>query len=315
LKKKSFFKARKIGIKTLSKFGLHDKILEPPTVESNIPIVYHALNEDIKFINATSSDSGLQLPDKLIISKGVYNFFKKDYTLKEEGLYRFIYPGHINQQRIVYENDLNSLLSAICWVSSHGNSDDKKNFLEIYNKALSSKVFLTCGPIIEWIIEILKNYSIKCRIVSSLTLEEWNSYDNGHVMIEIYNDDMKKWVVYDLDNNCFFESNKKPLSFIEFFYCVKNKNYKINYLSPQSNMAISKFVDDNTNFDYNFILETKLSTEKLRRIWYKRIIQVPLITDGNFNYFFDLKNKNKIESYSSYYKFLTQENFMHRFYV
>ena len=146
-------------------------------------------------------------------------------------------------------------------------------------------------------------------------MEEWNSYDNGHVMIEIYNDDVKKWVAYDLDNNCFFESNNKLLSFIEFFYCVKNENYKINYLSPQSNMAISKFVDDNTNFDYNFILETKLSTEKLRRIWYKRIIQVPLITDGNFNYFFDLKNKNKIESYSSYYKFLTQENFMHRFYV
>ena len=44
----------------------------------------------------------------------------------------------------------------------------------------------------------MKN-GVKSRLVSSLTLDSWNSYDNGHIMIEVFRPELKKWVVYDID--------------------------------------------------------------------------------------------------------------------
>ena len=216
MKEKSVNKIKKIGAKTLSGIGFGKKIIDPPSSESNKPLVYFARNQDIKLVNEIENNLGIELPNDLVIEKGAYNFYNKTYDLKEEGVYRFVYPEKINQQRIVYEKDLDSLLSAICWISSHGNTDDGKDFLEINNKVLNSKIFLTCGPKTEWIENFLSKYSVKCRIVASLTLEKWNSYDNGHVMIEIFREDLKKWILYDLDNNCFFEKNQKQKA-KEFF--------------------------------------------------------------------------------------------------
>jgi len=293
--------------------GKRDKIIEPPSDNTNVPVVYYALNEDVKIISNTENLSE-QLSDKLIIHKGKYNFHNQTYDLKEEGLYRFSFPPKDNQQRIVYEKNLDSLLSSVCWISAHGTDDDEKNYDEINKKAINSKIFLTCGPTINWTMELLKQQSIKARIVSSLTLEEWNSYDNGHIMIEIFHPDLQKWIVYDIDNNCYFKTNNKSLSFLEFYSSIQSDEYKIHYLAPQSNMAISKFIDRKSNYDFNFILELKLATEKLRRRWYKKIVQVPLILDEKFSYFFDQKNRDKIEKYSSYYKFLKYDDFIKKFY-
>ena len=111
-----------------------------------------------------------------------------------------------------------------------------------------------------------------------------------------------------------WNNSKDTINCLKSLENLKDDNYEIKYLAPQSNMAISNFIDSKSNFDFNFILETKLLTEKLRRKWYKRVIQVPLITDGDYNYFFDETNRNHVEKYSSYYKFLKQDDFMEKFY-
>ncbi len=311
MKRKRFLSARKFGINSLSRIGIKDRIIDPPSSENNLPIVYHPLNEDIRFLEGMNKEHGKILPNQLIIQRGIYTFFDKDYDLNNEGLYRFSFPLKINQQRIVFEKNIDSLLSAICWISSHGSIDNEKDFSEINKKAENSKISLTCGPIIEWVSSILKNYSIKHRIVSCLTLQNWNSYDDGHIMIEIFRDELKKWILYDLDNNSFFEAENNVLSFIEFFEHVKEGDYNIKYLAPPSFFT---FHEKKANYDFNFILESKLSTERLRRNWYKRVMQVPLINNDKHTYFFDIKNKKRVESYSSYYKFLEKETFMKNFY-
>ncbi len=48
-----------------------------------------------------------------LISTGTYDFSGNSYLLENEGLYRFLLPGKVNAQRIVYKNDLDSLLSSI----------------------------------------------------------------------------------------------------------------------------------------------------------------------------------------------------------
>ena len=78
-------------------------------------------------------------------------------------------------------------------------------------KALNSKIFGTCGTITIWIQEILESNNIKSRIVQTLTLDDWNTYDNGHTMIEVYHNDLQKWILYDLDSNVYFSKNGIPL--------------------------------------------------------------------------------------------------------
>lgn len=293
--------------------GIREKIIQSPSFDSNTPFAYFALFDNIEIINPSSTHSA-DLPESLVIPSGKYSFYNKTYDLKKEGLYRFVFPGKENQQRIVYQKNIDALLSGICWIYSHGNSDDEKNYNQLTNKALHSKLFATCGPISEWANKFLKELNIKSRIVSSLTLDEWNSYDNGHVLVEVYRNDFDKWVVYDLDNNSYFTYHNTPLSLIEFAERVITNDYTIEYLFPNSDIDKFNYYDNKTKYNYAFVMEARFANEDTRRKWYKRVIQVPLIGDDKYNYFFNDTNISRAQSYSSYYKFMNKEEFLEKFY-
>jgi len=159
---------------------------------------------------------------------------------------------------------------------------------------------------------VLKNLSIKSRIVTTLTLEEpWNSYDTGHTLVEVYKKD--HWQVYDLDNNVVFKRGERYLNFLEFVESVKNNDYTIEKIADDAEYAVGGSVKD--GYDYSFYFEAILSNEATLRDWYKKVIQVPLIGDDSLTYyFFDEKNRSRVESYASNYKFLASEEFMKRFY-
>src|SRR3990167_1246368 len=276
-------------------------------VSANKPIAF--------FFNETNINSltpvvqgGETLPDDLIIEPGIYKVYGNNYDLQKEGLYRFLDPTKSNQQRIVYKEDIDSLLSGISWISSHGIADKNKTKDELIKKALTDKLSINCGVIALF---VLKNLSIKSRIVTTLTLEEpWNSYDTGHTLVEVYKKD--HWQVYDLDNNVVFKRGERYLNFLEFVESVKNNDYTIEKIADDAEYAVGGSVKD--GYDYSFYFEAILSNEATLRDWYKKVIQVPLIGDDSLTYyFFDEKNRSRVESYASNYKFLASEEFMKRF--
>jgi|CXWL01.1.fsa_nt_gi hypothetical protein len=313
--KKLDWQIKKIAVKILGDMGLKEKIIKPPSIESNVPFVYYAFLDKIENINSIDDvTDSVELPNSVIINPGIFKFYGKIYDLKKEGLYRFVYPEKENQQRIVYQNNIDALLSSIAWIYSHGNSDDDKKYSEINKKILHSKIFATCGSISEWTQKILQENGIKSRIVSSLTLDQWNSYDNGHILIEVYRKKYNKWVVYDLDNNAYFSKNGIPLSLIEFSEQSLNLDYEINYISSNSNLDVANFIDNKTNYDYAFLIEARFVNKESSKQWYKRVMQVPLIGDDKYNYFFNDANISRIEKYSSYYKYMHKKQFLEKFY-
>ena len=221
---------KKTGANILSKIGIREKIIDPPEISINEPIVFYAFLEKIEVVSEKSGKCDEDIPDKLIISKGKYTFNGKTYDLHKEGIYRFVFPGVENKQRIVFEKNIDALLSSIAWIFSHGNLDDEKTDEQILKKSLYSKISATCGTISEWTINLLNENGIKARLVSSLTLESWNSYDNGHILIEVFKPDLKKWVVYDIDNDAYFTSNEIPLSLIEFVDKIPKDDFTIESL-------------------------------------------------------------------------------------
>ncbi len=298
-------------------FGLKEPPTRPYSESDNFPIVYHALNTKIKTIIPDELNSNSKnIPKKLVIPSGEYTYNGNTYNLVDEGLYRFIIPLEKNEQRIVFDGkNLNSLMSAVAWIYSHGNSDNSKNFEELNFKALNSKIFGTCGTISIWIQEILESNNIKSRIVQTLTLDDWNTYDNGHTMIEVYHNDFQKWILYDLDSNVYFSKNGTPLSLIEFIDAVKNDNYEIHILANDTALDVSNFVAKN-NYEYAFYAESVFANENTLKIWYKRVIQVPMISENEFSYFTtnNIEERKQMESYASHHKFLSVDEFQSKFY-
>lgn len=284
------------------------------SMERNKPIVFRFAKNVVKRISPSFERAGKNLPNQLLIQPGVYDFSDKSYTLNKEGLYRFLLPGRENAQRIVYEKDLDLLLSAISWIVSHGNLDNKKSNAELTHKALCSKLLITCGKISGWTHYLLNNLNIRSRLVAGMTLDHWNSYNNGHSLIEVWRNKWNKWVLYDLDNNSYFipGNGDVPLSLVEFSQAVINNDYRIIHLSSDTRLDVSNF---NTADGYSYTFFSEAMNGNIRK-WYRRVMQVPLIfdqSDGKY-LFMDVKNRNRVESYSSVYKYIDKTDFMSRFY-
>lgn len=277
-------------------------------------IVYFLKGNNVEILTEDSTKIPVDIPDRLIVPKGHYRFsgHGSEYSLNREGLYRFVVPNRENIQKIVFENDIDALLSSISWIVTHGISDDKKTIDELTEKAKTSKLFITCGNVSQWAYALLASQGIKSRIVGGITLDEWNDYDNGHRMLEILRKDIGKWVLYDLDNNAYFidPASKKPLNLIEFSSRIGNRDYEIVALSADTRVDISAFQSGN-GYDYGFFAE---AVNADLETWYARVMQVPLINDGNHFYFFDLEHKGKLELYASYYKYIEKTEFMKKYY-
>jgi len=275
---------------------------------------YHACMTDVERIpGGTAAKDCPPLPDALIIPPGTYQFRGQAFALQEEGLYRFIEVGQEQQQRIVYRSDLDALLSSIAWIVSHGNSDHGKSHDELAEQAKTRKIFITCGPVSGWTIGILTDHGIRARSATSLTLEYWNTYDNGHAMIEVYRKDFRKWVLYDMDANSFFTWRGKPLSLVEFAYAVMSDYpYEIEYLANDTRLDVSNFKSKDGTADYAFFCERMNAAVHQ---WYRRIVQVPMLRDAKLGRcFFDAANRQRIESYSKSFKYLDRSEFRRTFY-
>lgn len=201
-------------------------------------------------------------------------------------------------------------MSAIAWTVTHGNTDDFLTFTEQYERALTSKLVLTCGQATLFAQELLRRNNIPSRIALSLTLDTWNSYDNGHTMIEVFMNN--GWVLYDLDNNIKIKNKSgRGASFLEFIDGVRDHSYESVKIANDTTLDVSSF-RSKAGFNYGFYGE--LVSADIPR-WYRRVVQVPLIQgdDGKF-YFFDSANRSRIESYSPDFRYMDREEFMETFY-
>jgi hypothetical protein len=256
----------------------------------------------------------IPIPGQLVITPGTYAFAGGSYDLQREGLYRFVFPDKTNLQRIVYETDIDSFLSAISWTHSHGNSDDQKSMQELTEKALHSKLLITCSTVSLWAESLLTSRGIKARRVGAVTLDEWNSYDDGHDLVEIWRNKWHKWVLYDLDNSNYFvnRQNKVPMSLVEFIKAVADKDYKIIHISSPIPVDASNFKAPD-GYDYAFYMEAILSNI---RKWYERVMQVPLIYDDTEKryFFYDAAFMKRVGLHDPNDKFIPREEFMKKFY-
>ena len=278
--------------------------------------VYRVIYDSVYNVNVIDGNSS-ELPEEFIIAPSVYSVEGKSYDMYENGVYRFITPSNEQIQRIVWNGeDIDDLLSSLAWCQIHTNGVEGATPEEYDEQVKRDMIYCTCGYCSLWVRYECESVGVECRLVSSITLEERNYYNDGHSLVEIKwdydGDGEKEWACYDVDNNCRFELNGQRLNLNELVDCIKNKNdYSIIELAqdPRGIAMPSAAI-----FSFSFICEEVSGISNLRK-WYGRVMQVCLILDEDgYYYFADEEGRNRVESYYSQYRYMEKENFVDKYY-
>lgn len=153
------------------------------------------------------------------------------------------------------------------------------------------KISTTCGPLAGVAMSMLAEIGFSSRVVQSLTLDAWNSYNNGHTMFEVW--DGRRWTLYDLTNKV------RPL--------YRGASCRITDFTQSmlENVMNLKTLSRSPIFDPKWSYAKYPEFKYFNLIaWYKRVLQVPMVFDGahyRFENRSDLETA-RVESYSSAYK-------------
>ncbi len=202
-------------------------------------------------------------------------------------------------------SEASSLLKYIASRHIHAYEDDKLSYEEAKKAIKHRKLRMTCGYISQFTERYLQENNIPCRFILFLTLDEWNDYNNGHSMVEVYQHD--RWELWDIDQKRYFVFENER---------VDAKTFGMIHYMPYK---IVRFCKDPVlpKEDENGWFGILTSTDQGRREWYARVCQIPMIRENGIFYFTsDEQDRKRIESYpfSGPFKYLTYEEFHERFY-
>ena len=303
----------KVTIKTfLGNIGI-EKYKSSITIESKNLVIYFNMTKSIKVDAVTQyTDKSKHFLRGVIIHKpAIYYWGDKVYNLNREGYYYLIdFKKGISRNIIIYKNSIVSLLSSLSWLTVHGTKDDATSFDHKYNKLMGNKLSLTCGDISSFASSLLNRLNIENRIVNFVTLDEKNSYDNGHVLIEVKING--KYILFDLDNNQYFKRDGVYLNAKDFIGGVDWNNIELVKLSMDNNTDSQNFYLEKISL-HGFVDYINNDIKK----WYKRVMQVPMITQNGQLYMglVDEKLKNSLLKYYPNAKVLSKDEFNKKFYV
>ncbi|MBA3662176.1 MAG: hypothetical protein H0W64_10630 [Gammaproteobacteria bacterium] len=276
----------------------------------NTPFAYLAKGLKISYLEPLPLNQGVSLPSELVIQPGQYKFHHHQYDIQCDGLYRFIFPEKYNEQRIVYTDDLPQLMSSIAWMLTHGEQDDSLSYNELKLKAKNNKLILTCEAATRFALKFLTSVKIKSRVIGTRALNQLNTYDAGHYLIEVFNQNLNKWVLYDIDQDVYFTYLGKPLSLLEMIDHL-NGDYEINYISQDIRADVTSH---SGNYPFVFINEARLAHLKH---WYKRIMQLTYIEDHNENiscYEFGVQSNEFPRGFLPSVRYIERDRFIFQYY-
>lgn len=224
------------------------------------------------------------------------------------------FDGKTTERKIVYNPDGDEfpigLLKLLSSLVKHGAADNSKphgdRILSLGKRSLS----MTCNAVTDLAITILNDIGVRSRIVTTLALGEWNSYDNGHTFLEVYAPKLKKWVAIDLDAKVIFSTRESKMA--SAFDMVKSGPDGISYrkYSDIDSIDYSSFKDYQEIADFAFANKGD---------WCRRVLESIAIKDAKSGkYVFATKNQDdsdRILQYSPEYMTVGYEDFEDMFYT
>lgn len=290
------------------------------TVGDRSNIVYRCTADDLTVLQGTDSKSdSRKLPAKLIIEPGIYTFYDKQYACEKPGVYRFSKPFKRNEQRLVlYPEDgfKNALLLSLLFI--RGNDDDYFSLEKKKRKILNRNLTVSCTAASEMVCEILQTTGFKARLAYTHTLDEPNSFNDSHTMVEICDGSSGRYAVIDVDKKCYFQHETKEI--LDLYELCESLNsddkFEIKKGTQTSLVDWSGFrdVELKSGFHYQFIEYMISSSFQSTMDFYRRVGGIPMFYDNGQFYVTSWTHTRETQMAHPEWIFLTLEDFKSRFY-
>ena len=259
------------------------------------------------------SPAAVALPAGLVVAPGTYTFNGENFNCQAEGLYRFWQPMGATRNAIVYQSDVNALMSALSWLSVNGRADESLTVSQKTNQASTSKLRMLCGKTSEWAVSLCTSLGIQSRIVRCLTSSTPTNYYDGHVMVEVKIGG--QWKLFDLsNNNTYTATDGEALRHVVPLLPAT----QINKLSSDSTYSIEPWASG--AFDVTAWIENTMQTPDAYRAELERVFDIPGIDHTDSLTYFYLptgmeSRQSWLLSLSTAYRVIPKADWLTMFYA
>lgn len=165
---------------------------------------------------AGSIGGGHPLPASLIVPPRLYVISEATYDMTRPGLYRgSAMNGTAAWQRVVLAETSSAVGAAmiVAGLGFHGWLDNFRCFEDGVRFARRRPLLMTCGHLSGFCMRLLVNEGFEARKVEWFRSGTFNGSDDGHTMIEVFDETLGKWVCVDVDlHNVFAGEGDELLS-------------------------------------------------------------------------------------------------------
>jgi hypothetical protein len=166
---------------------------------------------------------------------GVYAYGGVAFDLSEEGFYSAVRVSGGTMDGgpiVVYQNNVERLMGALCWLTRYGRTDESLTPAQLMNLCRERSVALRCGYTIELARYVCNQLSIPSRIVRLITGElPFTDFDDGHVALEVKIGGA--WKLFDLAGDvCFKDMSTGALMSLNDVYTVGMNPLITHQLAP-----------------------------------------------------------------------------------
>ena len=232
------------------------------------------------------------------------------FDLRAEGVYRFYRLPRLSEQRIVWHNDLDSLLSILGYLWVYGGVDDPIEPDIALVSVRRRAIVAACHCLAHLAVTLLASAGVTARPVALASLAPWGGQDDGHTLVEVSSDE-KGWLLYDPSFNVCFVEDGRYLSLVDAAVSLAQRRPVMKLLPGNTGHGIYR----SRGFDYGFWIDERRQSAAVLYDWYCRIAGVPLICDeGIYTFAADGLVAADRERLTRRYRAIPRDEFLTRFY-
>lgn len=222
-------------------------------------------------------------------------FGARVYALAQSGLYRFIEMTRTVRNLIVArDGDVLAILQGLSALQVHGNRDNGTSEDELLRMLPTcSFLSITCGVFASLAARVLGERGFQTRLVNGLKNDEWNTYDNGHCLFEVFWPEVEKWVLADVDMGYLFRLDDTFLSAGDVWQRLQAGGDL--ELVPLAQKVADPFFPAPSGFNWFLRFRSQCRTEGQKLHWYRRILQNMSVGHGGKRIY--VGNRDRIVRY------------------
>ena len=232
------------------------------------------------------------------------------FDLRSNGVYRFYRLARLSEQRIVWQGNLDVLLSMLGYLWIYGSLNDPEDRGSVLSTIRRRVIAGTCFRLASVAAELLADAGVTARVVAFVTLDSWGGRDDRHTLVEVQSPD-SDWFLYDPSFNLCFVENGRRLSLVNAVESLRRERATLEHLPG----TVGHGPFNMHRLGHSFWVDERIGSNDILYDWYRRLAGLPLVHDNGIEAF----SENGLsvcdqERFSRRYRMMSHEAFVARFY-